>query len=122
MIKEVFDIKNFYYDKGDSPFRKYFVYQSNDILGYIVIDIIYDKIEIVDLFVKKEARNRKIGTDMLEYVISLAKSLNAYNITLEVNVNNKIAIKLYEKFKFKKIAIRKSYYKGVDGILMELVI
>ena len=41
------------------------------------------------------------------------------NITLEVKKDNKSAISLYLKNGFKKTAIRKGYYKGIDGILME---
>ena len=41
------------------------------------------------------------------------------NITLEVRKDNIYAIKLYEKNGFKQVAIRKNYYNGIDGILME---
>ena len=41
------------------------------------------------------------------------------SITLEVREDNLYAIKLYEKFGFIKKAIRKGYYQGIDGILME---
>ena len=41
------------------------------------------------------------------------------NITLEVRIDNHIAISLYEKFQFKKIAIRKNYYRTKDAWLME---
>ena len=41
------------------------------------------------------------------------------DITLEVKKDNYQAIQLYEKNGFRKIAIRKSYYKDTDGILME---
>ena len=34
-------------------------------------------------------------------------------------MNNELAIKLYEKYNFKIVTIRKSYYDGVDGYLME---
>ena len=40
-------------------------------------------------------------------------------ITLEVNINNTIALNLYKKFNFKEVAIRKGYYNGIDAILME---
>ena len=40
--------------------------------------------------------------------------------TLEVRVDNLIAISLYEKFGFEKVSIRKGYYDGVDGLLMKL--
>ena len=41
------------------------------------------------------------------------------DISLEVRENNIPAISLYEKNGFEKKAIRKGYYKGIDGILME---
>ena len=122
MIKEVKNLKFKNYDKGSSPYRKYYVYSEGEDVGYIVIDIIYDRAEIVDVFVKEEFRNRKIGTNMLEYVIKLIKDLNLVNITLEVRANNIYAIKLYEKFGFKEVAVRKSYYNGIDGLLMELML
>lgn len=123
MIKEVFyeEIKEFY-KNGDNTYRKFFVYKEQQIIGYIVVDIIYERMEIIDVFVNESFRNRKIGTNMLKYVIEKAKSLNLCNITLEVNVNNKYAIKLYENNGFKKVALRKSYYNGEDGLLMELML
>ena len=41
------------------------------------------------------------------------------DITLEVREDNEPAIRLYLKNNFNKTAIRKGYYKGIDGILME---
>jgi len=41
------------------------------------------------------------------------------DITLEVKENNYPALALYKKFQFKQVAIRKGYYEGTDGILME---
>ena len=46
MIKEIAKekvINIFNIDEIDSPFRKYFCYEEEDILGYFCIDIIYDK-------------------------------------------------------------------------------
>ena len=113
MIKEIAKekvINIFNIDEIDSPFRKYFCYEEEDILGYFCIDIIYEKIELVNIFVKNEYRNRKIGTFMLKYLIDFARNNNIY------------AIKLYEKCGFIKKAIRKNYYNNSDGILMELII
>ena len=36
-----------------------------------------------------------------------------------LRIDNKEAIGLYKKFDFVEISIRKGYYKGIDGILME---
>lgn len=124
MLKEVLyeDLKTIY-DKGESPYRKYYGYFDNDrLIGYIVVDIIYERMEIVDVFVKEEERNKKIGTKMFSYIIELAKKLEIVNITLEVKINNTYAIKLYRHFGFKDVALRKGYYNGEDGILMELML
>lgn len=48
----------------------------------------------------------------------MASSLNLNSITLEVNENNKIAISLYEKFKFEICGKRKNYYNGTDNALI----
>ena len=40
-------------------------------------------------------------------------------LSLEVNINNQFAIKLYNKYGFEVVVIRKGYYNGVDGYLME---
>ena len=125
MIKEIAKekvINIFNIDEIDSLFRKYFCYEEEDILGYFCIDIIYEKIELVNIFVKNEYRNRKIGSFMLKYLIDFANNNNIYNITLEVDEKNIYAIKLYEKYGFIKKAIRKNYYNNSDGILMELII
>ena len=49
-------------------------------------------------------------------------SKNCSVAILEVNKENTYAIKLYKKVGFKEVAIRKNYYDGVDGILMELIL
>lgn len=46
-------------------------------------------------------------------------SHNVKSITLEVKETNIKAINLYEKFDFSKVAVRRKYYQGIDGILME---
>lgn len=124
MIKEVqsFEIKELFKDT-QGPYRKYYVYEENNkIYGYIVIDIIYDRCEIIYIFVDTERRNQKIGTKLINYVIEMLKKQKCVNITLEVNKENTYAIKLYKKVGFKEVAIRKKYYDGVDGILMELIL
>ena len=37
-------------------------------------------------------------------------------------IDNVKAINLYKKYGFKQVAIRKKYYNGIDGILMEKVL
>ena len=107
--------------KSDNPFCRYIAYYlDKKVIGFIEYNDIYESIDIVNVFVKEEYRNKKIGTKLLSYLIE--KSKDKYNITLEVNINNSVAIHLYEKLGFKKVSLRKGYYKGIDAYLMELTL
>jgi len=99
-----------------NPFGKYYVYiEENTVIGYIYYSDIYDRVEINQIEVDMQHRNKKIATKLME---KLTKSVKK-SITLEVRENNYIAIRLYNNFGFKKVATRKGYYGNIDGILME---
>lgn len=92
---------------------------SGEIVGFSGIKIILDEADIMNIVVKKDFRNNGIGSLLLDYLISYSKSINLKTITLEVNEINIPAIKLYEKFAFSKLGIRKKYYNGEnDAIIM----
>ncbi len=104
-----------------SPVSKCFVYELDDnVVGFIVADIFEDRAEIIDIVVDVLYRNRKIGDELLKHVINLSKNNGCDNITLEVKVDNSIAIKLYKNNDFKTVSIRKRYYSNgsVDAYLM----
>ena len=99
----------------NNPFARIFVYfVDNKIVGYIYYSVIYDRIELNQIEVLFEYRNKGIATILMEKLLA-----EALDITIEVRIDNEIAINLYRKFGFEKVAIRKGYYNGVDGILME---
>lgn len=106
-------------DLSDNPFSHYLLFiEDNKIVGYLNYYLIYDRIEIANFNVLEEYQNKGIGTKLLDYLIK--KYTDIVNITLEVRCDNIKAIHLYEKMGFIKKAIRKGYYNGVDGILLEL--
>lgn len=94
-----------------------YVYVIDDIIvGYILITIIDDLVEIHLLYVDNLFRNQKIGTKLIDYIIN---KYSNHRFLLEVAINNYIAIKLYENMNFKKINIRKKYYNDIDAYVME---
>ena len=98
-----------------NPYGHFLVYKKDDIIiGYLYYSLIYDRIEINQIEVLEEERRKGIASKLMEYLIK-----NNLSITLEVKKTNIAAIKLYEKYGFVKVAVRKDYYDGVDGILME---
>lgn len=95
---------------------------DNEIVGFAGIKIIIDEADIMNIVVKKNYRHKGIGNLLLEYLISLCNELHLQSLSLEVNEINLPAINLYKKFGFKKIGIRKNYYKNQNGIIMKKIL
>jgi len=110
-VKE--DIKN-------NQFTNYLTYLVNgEPVAFINYYIMYERAEIININVLEEYQNQKIASKLLEYMVNECISHNVKSITLEVKETNIKAIHLYEKFDFYKVAVRRKYYQGIDGILME---
>lgn len=93
--------------------------ENNEIVGFAGLKAIIDEADIMNIVVKKSFRHNGIGSTLLENLINYAKSLNLKTVTLEVNEHNLSAIRLYDKFNFDHIGIRKKYYNGEsDAIIM----
>ncbi len=105
------------------PFLKLLTYEEENIVkGILLYSEIYDRIEINQIEVIPIYQNRHIASSLMQYLIDQAKNKKIINITLEVKCDNYKAINLYQKYNFEKQAVRKKYYNGMDGILMELKI
>lgn len=98
-----------------NPYGKVLLFlENNEIIGYLYYSDIYERAEINQIEINSIHRNCGYGTKLMDYFTKLVDK----DITLEVREDNLPAIKLYEKYFFKKVAIRKGYYNGVDGLLM----
>ena len=103
----------------NNQFTKYFTYEiDNQIVAFINYSIMYERAELIDIFVLESYRNKKIATKLLEYMIKNCIQEKVSDITLEVKITNHSARNLYKKFGFEEVSLRKGYYDGVDGILM----
>lgn len=106
--------------KSNNPFVRCVNYVIDDkVVGYLEYSLIYDRMEINNIMVEVDYRNKGIGSKLMGYLISEAIINRVVNITLEVRVSNEIARHMYNKFGFNEVALRKFYYGNEDGILME---
>lgn len=106
--------------ENDTPYIKHVEYvEDNKVIGILDYSLIYERIEIDNIKVNENYRNRNIGSKLMSYLISVAIENRVVNITLEVRKSNEVAIRLYKKFGFREVAIRKYYYGDEDAILME---
>ena len=123
-LKDINEIDNSFINKdylenelNNNPYAKVLLLkEDNKVIGYIYYSDIYERVEINQFEIDANYRNRGNGNLLLQAMINKVHK----DITLEVREDNKKAIHIYEKMGFKKVAIRKNYYQGIDGILMEM--
>lgn len=116
----VFTKKNVKNDLENNQFTNYFTYIIDDQpIAFINYYIMYERAELININVSENFQNQHIATRLMNYMIEDCNKKSVRSITLEVKKTNDKAIHLYRKFEFQEIGIRKGYYQGIDGILME---
>lgn len=102
----------------NSKFGIVLVSENNGIIdGYLYALEMLDNIDLLSIVVDKKKRGQKIGSSLLENLISYAQN-QKQTITLEVSVDNLAAVELYKKYNFIVENTRKGYYNGVDANIM----
>ena len=91
--------------------------ENRKIVGMIMAIILYESCEVLNIVVEDNFRRKGIASNLMDTLIS-EFSENIEILTLEVDVNNKNAIKLYQKFGLEIINTRKDYYENSDAYLM----
>ena len=80
---------------------------TQKIIGFVCFYHVKDEIEIIQICIIKSYQRKNYGS----LIMNKLKKLNIKKIFLEVSVQNSHAINFYLKNGFKKIGIRKDYYK-----------
>ena len=106
------------YILNSDPFLKcYGYYIDNKMVAFVAFSVQYDRAELNYVWTNEEYRNLGIATKLINKMFLDCENL--LNITLEVDVENENAIKLYRKLGFEVKSIRKRYYEnGNDALLM----
>ena len=91
------------------------------IIGYMGSWIIMEEAHITTFAVDPEYRNRKVASTLMLCFLREAVKQNVHWSTLEVSEINEHAIKLYTRFGYKTVRVRKKYYgEHEDAFLMWL--
>ena len=116
LLKDLFNEYKDNYDPIINDYTKVYAYKiDNKYVSFIVAQILYENAEIIDIYVTPEYRRKGIAKKLMNTIID---NKDVKNITLEVNINNKNAILLYNSLGFKEATKRKGYYNGEDALLM----
>ena len=93
---------------------------ARDIAGYVGLWFQGNETHITEIAVREELRGNGIGELLLIGSVRVALEHGSTVLTLEARVSNFIAQRLYEKYGFKEVGIRKNYYSDnrEDAVIM----
>ena len=114
-LRQFFSSNRFHGNGLPSSGRQY-------IFGFAGFWTMADEAHITNIAVRENYRRQGIGELLLISLIDLATELNTRIITLEVRASNTAAQRLYSKYGFIQVGLRRSYYTDnrEDGVLMSL--
>ena len=112
------DLISYQQDKNNNPSP------PNDqyMVGFASCWIMADEAHITSIASRKSTRQQGIGELLLIALADMSIRLKARIITLEVRISNTVAQKLYAKYGFTEVGIRRGYYldNHEDAILMSI--
>ena len=90
------------------------------IAGYASAWVVAGEMQINNFAMAKECRRQGLGTRMLHHLLDEAARQGCAEVSLEVSRANQGAIRMYEACGFRKVGIRKAYYRnsGEDALIL----
>jgi ribosomal-protein-alanine N-acetyltransferase len=93
---------------------------SDKLAGFICYWVLDAEVSLLNFAVHPEERGKGVGRFLLNHMVEEAASRDVEAVWLEVRVSNDRAVRLYRKFGFEKVGVRRKYYDDTqeDAIVM----
>ncbi len=88
---------------------------NGELAGYFILMVAAGEAHLLNLSIAEPHQRRGHGAALLGEAAGLARRLGAKNVFLEVRPSNRAAQKLYTRFGFRKVAVRRGYYPAHSG-------
>lgn len=111
----------FYNELTHNRNAHYIVMLDDDrIIGYAGMWLMIDEAHVTNVAIRERYRGRKLGQKLMRRLVNEAILRGAERMTLEVRVSNLVAQRLYGKFGFRPVGVRKEYYSDnkEDALIM----
>jgi [ribosomal protein S18]-alanine N-acetyltransferase len=108
-------------EMSDPENRHYLVAKAGrDVVGYAGMISYGDEAHVTTIAVHPEHQRQHIGTRLLYELVEAAVDMGARAVSLEVRVSNWGAQRLYGRFGFRPVGVRKNYYQETneDALIM----
>jgi ribosomal-protein-alanine N-acetyltransferase len=103
--------ESFLSDLGTPQARCTVALMKEMVVGYAIGWFVLDELHVLNLAVGPRHRRRGIGRDLLSDLLAAAQSRGCRHASLELRSSNHHARRLYEKYGFRPVAIRRRYYR-----------
>ena len=109
--------------RGPAATRHYVVAEAGGrLVGYAGLAAVDRTADVQTIATARDHWGTGLGARLLTHLITAATAFECHEVLLEVRVDNLRAQRLYERFGFEPIGIRKGYYQpgNVDALVMRL--
>ena len=90
------------------------------IAGYAGASVSGPDADVMTVAVAPWAQGRGVGGQLMGALVDAVAERGASTLVLEVRADNVAAQRLYTRYGFERIAVRRGYYQGVDAWIMRL--
>jgi ribosomal-protein-alanine N-acetyltransferase len=88
--------------------------KQQKIVGYIDFWRVGPEAHLITIGVDPKARKHGVGSKLVAFMLEDVKRNRVESVSLDVRPTNAAALKLYEKFGFRQVGVRKKYYQDND--------
>ncbi|WP_235834028.1 ribosomal protein S18-alanine N-acetyltransferase [Actinomadura logoneensis] len=107
---------------ADQPRTRHYVVaeDAGEIIGYAGLAAAADQADVQTIGVRSDRRGSGVGAALLTELLDEASRRGSAQVFLEVRADNDPARRLYERFGFVRVGLRRRYYQpsGVDAVVM----
>ena len=85
------------------------------VAAYGVMMMALDEAHLLNLSVARQSQRAGLGWQTLDWMADVARDHGGRTMLLEVRPTNDAALRLYERYGFERIGVRRGYYPARDG-------
>ena len=85
------------------------------VAAYSVMMMALDEAHLLNLSVERRAQRTGLGWRTLDWMAEVARGYGGRTMLLEVRPSNQVALRLYERYGFERIGVRRGYYPADGG-------
>lgn len=89
--------------------------QTDALVAYSVMTLMIDEAHLLNLSVARHCQRGGLGWRTLEWMAEVARGYGVRTMLLEVRPSNASAVRMYQRYGFEQIGVRRGYYPAQTG-------